>query len=67
MRIKINKLNLKVNHFPKSMEITRKDFMHKNISKMQIAYGYKNFDFIPKSFILPNGNSNYSLFYINFI
>ena len=26
--------NYKVNHFPKSYEITRKDLMHRNISKM---------------------------------
>jgi len=44
----------KVNHFPKSSEITRKDSMHRNISRMQTAYGLKNFNFIPRSFILPN-------------
>jgi tubulin polyglutamylase TTLL5 len=43
----------RVNHFPKSHEITRKDSMHRNISRMQLQYGLKNFDFIPKSFILP--------------
>jgi len=44
----------KVNHFPKSSEITRKDAMHRNISRMQTSFGLKNFNFIPRSFILPN-------------
>ena len=43
----------KVNHFPKSTEITRKDCLYKNITKMQELYGYRHFDFIPKTFILP--------------
>lgn len=43
----------KVCHFPKSYEMTRKDLMHRNISKMQINHGFINFNFIPKTFILP--------------
>lgn len=43
----------KINHFPKSFEITRKDLMHRNISKMQARHGLNHFNFIPKTYILP--------------
>ena len=43
----------KVNHFPRSAEITRKDCLCKNITKMQSLYGYRHFDFVPKTFVLP--------------
>jgi tubulin polyglutamylase TTLL5 len=46
----------KINHFPKSKEITRKDFLYKNICKLQshLKANQKDFNFIPESFILPN-------------
>ena len=43
----------RVNRFPKMHEITRKDLMYKNIAKMQSLHGARNFDFAPKTFILP--------------
>ncbi|XP_066483529.1 tubulin polyglutamylase TTLL5 isoform X2 [Tiliqua scincoides] len=43
----------KVNHFPRSYELTRKDRLYKNISRMQQAYGYKTFHVLPQTFILP--------------
>jgi tubulin polyglutamylase TTLL5 len=43
----------KVCHFPKSYEMTRKDLMHRNVSKMQIQHGVSNIGFIPKTYILP--------------
>ena len=43
----------KVNHFPRSHEITRKDLMYKNLAKMQAIHGARTFDFIPKTFIMP--------------
>lgn len=43
----------KVNHFPFTNEITRKDNMARNISIMQKNYP-GHFSFIPKTFILPN-------------
>ena len=46
-----------MNHFPKSYEITRKDYMHRNISKMQAIHGFKNFNFVPKTFILPTDHA----------
>ncbi len=46
----------KVNHFPKSGEITKKDSLYKNIRKLQthVKGSNKEFYFIPESFILPN-------------
>jgi tubulin polyglutamylase TTLL5 len=43
----------RVNRFPKMHEMTRKDLMYKNIAKMQTLHGARNFDFAPKTFILP--------------
>ena len=43
----------KVNHFPRSAEITRKDLLYKNLARMQSMY--KNmYNFVPISFLLPN-------------
>ncbi|XP_022904473.2 tubulin polyglutamylase TTLL5 isoform X1 [Onthophagus taurus] len=44
----------KVNHFPRSYELTRKDRLYKNIEKMQHMKGYKHFDFIPQTFVMPS-------------
>ena len=44
----------KVNHFPRSNEITRKDSLYKHIARMQTLHGARHFDFVPKTFILPN-------------
>lgn len=44
----------KVNHFPYSFYITRKDLMYRSVSKMREIHGAKNFGFIPKTYILPN-------------
>ena len=43
----------KINHFPNSFHITRKDLMNKAISKMQYKHGYSHFNFLPKTYILP--------------
>ena len=44
----------KVNHFPRSHEITKKDNLFKNISKMQSLHGKRHYSFIPETFVLPN-------------
>uniref|UniRef100_H3BCN4 Tubulin--tyrosine ligase-like protein 5 n=1 Tax=Latimeria chalumnae TaxID=7897 RepID=H3BCN4_LATCH len=44
----------KVNHFPRSYELTRKDRLCKNIQRMQHTHGFKNFHIIPQTFILPS-------------
>lgn len=43
----------RVNHFPRSYELTRKDRLYKNIEKMQQLRGMKHFDIVPVSFMLP--------------
>ena len=43
----------KVNHFPRSVEITRKDLLYKNIARMETMF-QRNFSFVPLSFLLPN-------------
>ncbi|KAM3853236.1 tubulin polyglutamylase TTLL5 [Vipera latastei] len=43
----------KVNHFPRSYELTRKDRLYKNITRMQQIYGFKTFHILPQTFILP--------------
>lgn len=44
----------KINHFPSSFYVTRKDLMYKNIAKLSEIHGYKHFSFLPKTYILPN-------------
>lgn len=44
----------KINHFPLSFEITRKDRLAINIKKMQIKYSRTYFNFIPETFVLPD-------------
>lgn len=46
----------KVNHFPRSVELTRKDLLYINISKLQVNFPHfsKYLSFIPKSFLIPN-------------
>uniref|UniRef100_A0A8D0H9Y2 Tubulin--tyrosine ligase-like protein 5 n=1 Tax=Sphenodon punctatus TaxID=8508 RepID=A0A8D0H9Y2_SPHPU len=43
----------KVNHFPRSYELTRKDRLYKNVSRMQHTHGFKAFHILPQTFILP--------------
>lgn len=44
----------RINHFPQSYEITRKDRLCFNYVKMQERFGRQAFDFIPDTYILPN-------------
>lgn len=43
----------KVNHFPKSTEITRKDNMYRHLAYMREKHGQRNFLFLPNTYILP--------------
>eukprot|EP00919_Chromeraceae_sp_WS-2016_P065356 GHVR01154577.1.p1 GENE.GHVR01154577.1~~GHVR01154577.1.p1 ORF type:complete len:596 (+),score=196.94 GHVR01154577.1:60-1790(+) len=43
----------RVNHFPGSTELTRKDRLWANLNAMQLMYGKKEFDFVPETFVLP--------------
>uniref|UniRef100_A0A1A8II19 Tubulin--tyrosine ligase-like protein 5 n=1 Tax=Nothobranchius kuhntae TaxID=321403 RepID=A0A1A8II19_NOTKU len=49
----------KVNHFPRSYELTRKDRLYKNIQRMQQTHGFKNFHIIPQTFVLPSENQEF--------
>ena len=44
----------KINHFPQSYEITRKDRLCFNIVRMQERFGKSAFDFSPDTYILPD-------------
>lgn len=43
----------KLNHFPGSFQIGRKDRLWRNLSKMQTQFGKQEFGFFPRSFVLP--------------
>lgn len=43
----------KLNHFPNSIELTRKDAMYKNIASMQQKFGHRYFNFVPLTYIIP--------------
>ncbi len=50
----------KVNHFPRSSEITRKDRLYVNVERMQQLHGRAPFNFVPKTYILPKESSLFS-------
>ena len=43
----------RINHFPMSYEITRKDRLCANFVKAQEKFGRKEYDFMPDTYILP--------------
>ncbi|XP_063296407.1 tubulin polyglutamylase TTLL5 [Pelobates fuscus] len=43
----------KINHFPRSYELTRKDRLCKNIQRMQQKHGIHKFNILPQTYILP--------------
>ena len=45
--------NQRINHFPNSYEITRKDRMLKHLRDMQKRFGKEEFGFFPEGFVLP--------------
>lgn len=47
----------KVNHFPRSVEMTRKDSLFKNLAKMQALHTNRHYGFFPASCLLPTDNS----------
>lgn len=53
----------KVNHFPWSFEITRKDKLWQNYVRMQELHGYKEFEKIPDTYCLPD---EFSDFYVHY-
>ncbi|KAM7380161.1 hypothetical protein PAMP_003474 [Pampus punctatissimus] len=43
----------KLNHFPGTFQIGRKDRLWRNLSKMRVRFGKQEFSFFPRTFILP--------------
>ncbi|XP_077319759.1 tubulin polyglutamylase TTLL5 isoform X2 [Lithobates pipiens] len=43
----------RVNHFPRSYELTRKDRLYKNVQRMQQTHGVCNFSLLPRTYLLP--------------
>ncbi|XP_076436228.1 tubulin monoglutamylase TTLL4-like [Babylonia areolata] len=43
----------KLNHFPGSFQLGRKDRLWRNLSRMQVSFGKKEFGFFPRTYILP--------------
>uniref|UniRef100_A0A3Q4HGV5 Tubulin tyrosine ligase-like family, member 4 n=1 Tax=Neolamprologus brichardi TaxID=32507 RepID=A0A3Q4HGV5_NEOBR len=43
----------KLNHFPGTFQIGRKDRLWRNLSKMQVRFGKQEFSFFPQTFVLP--------------
>uniref|UniRef100_A0A8C5WFX5 Tubulin--tyrosine ligase-like protein 5 n=1 Tax=Leptobrachium leishanense TaxID=445787 RepID=A0A8C5WFX5_9ANUR len=43
----------KVNHFPRSYELTRKDCLCRNIQRMQQRHGIHRFSILPQTYLLP--------------
>jgi tubulin polyglutamylase TTLL5 len=44
----------KINHFPQSFELTRKDKLALNVRRMQARFGKEQFNFIPDTFVIPD-------------
>ena len=55
--------NQRINHFPNSYEITRKDRMCANLMYMQRKYGASDYGFFPETFIIPNEFNDFYMKY----
>jgi tubulin polyglutamylase TTLL5 len=53
----------KINHFPASFELTRKDKLAINVRKMQQKFGKSAFDFIPDTFVIPDEFNEFCVHY----
>lgn len=49
----------KINHFPRSFELTRKDKLALNVRRMQQRFSREEFDFIPDTYIVPDEYSSF--------
>jgi len=50
----------KINHFPSSQELTRKDRLYSNVAKLQERHGKAAFDFLPETYLLPEDFTDFS-------
>lgn len=53
----------KINHFPASSELTRKDRLAFNVRRMQTKFQKQYFDIIPETFILPEQWKEFSQYF----
>ena len=49
----------RINHFPRSSEITRKDRLYRNMVRMQRLRGARAFNFVPRTFVLPQARAHW--------
>ncbi|XP_044007977.1 tubulin polyglutamylase TTLL4-like [Aphidius gifuensis] len=56
---KFIKKNQKVNHFPGTFQIGRKDRLWRNLARLMSKYGRKEFNFVPKTYVLPQDLKNF--------
>lgn len=50
----------KINHFPCSQELTRKDRLYANVVKLQDRFGKEAFDFLPETYLLPEAFTEFA-------
>ena len=53
----------RVNQFPRSYEITRKDTLCRNINRMKALHGDRHYGYIPEGFVLPAESDAFERFY----
>ena len=53
----------RINHFPLSSEITRKDRLSDNINLSRLKYSESEFNFFPETFVLPDGYDEFFEYY----
>ncbi|XP_071870954.1 tubulin monoglutamylase TTLL4 [Bombus fervidus] len=49
----------KINHFPGTFQIGRKDCLWLNLSRMMLKHGAQEFDFVPRTYVLPRDLSSF--------
>lgn len=53
----------KVNHFPISSELTRKDLLAINIRRMQEKHSRQYFNFVPETFVMPEDFGKFQTYF----
>ncbi|KAI3381236.1 hypothetical protein SNEBB_010448 [Seison nebaliae] len=51
----------KINHFPRSHELTRKDSLYRNLQRLQKQKGTKQIDFLPDFFLIPDEYNDFAI------
>jgi hypothetical protein len=53
----------KVNHFPGTYNLGRKDSLARNLTKFRRRWGHENCDFVPRTFLLPADRDELAAYY----